>query len=885
MMTWPVCKGFYDTFPPAKNGWRPLLENCVDKVTFREKLDEEALYILLDGISTGGHKHEDGNSIPRITQYGRIWLADNDYFKAPLKYHNSIAVLANGESGKVQPYAEFITAEEDDDFACVVTAFRQYVKSDWRRAMIWLKKQKAVLVLDVLTALKDADYQFKMNWHGIGEAKLDEDGLLLTQKGPSMRIQVARGPRLSLFNDEALGGANWSGYPFAQSVVRSMAALANVSLKEGESYTFATVFHGRKEGEEPPWNIAVLDGQNGVLLDDGSGPMAITLDSLKPNGIFTKEMKGAVNIAVGKEFRKSYVQRPGVPPFAVKPGKPAASYVPEWAAKDKALALKCRPPQKAQAEKAPLPAQSTLWSFAATTNTQYLTPNQRGQLVIPDFCTMTSSPDKLGPNVLTAGNNVPENLLDGSIFHNGKNAMYPVDQTVTLTFNFKSAATLSKAHFAIWHATTSSKRTSYLLEKAILETSADGTFADAVKAGEYVEERKLPNWGNPASCNINVDNVQCKGARLTFIPKKGSAIYLAEVVLEGNGSGGSQNIPQEISCIASGKANGKLFEAVGTKYGDLYILDANGKQIAKQNLSARVNALTCADLDKDGNEEIAVALENGLVTVLTHELKTVWSYTLDHYRVFPSANVIYTGELDGDGFPEVIVGGNNWRFYAFDHTGKFLWHYEAVHPSRSGAVADLDGDGLDEVLCGTHYYAMPVLNGKGKRIWRASFGPICWGIATGKFEGDKTRGVIAGSGNGFAYMFDSKGKKLMELNTGEEVHSVLTADLDAGTPDADGKDEAIAGSYSQFLYAWNGDGSQRWCRDLGAPIMAVAATTTQQTNLHVGLNDGHLLTLNAKGETIKSTNLGASVNILLRRPDTAQLLAATDEGKLFLIEP
>ncbi len=885
LMTWPVCEAFYDTFPPNKNTWCPLLENCVDKVTFREKLDKEAFYLLLDGISTGTHKHEDGNSIPRITQFGRIWLADNDYFKAPLKYHNSIAVLANGESGKVLPYVELLAAEEDDDYACVITAFRQYVKSDWRRALVWLKKQKAVLVLDVLTALQDAHYQFKMNWHGIGEPLLDEDGLLLTQRGPSMRIQIARGPRLSLLNDRELGNANWNGYPFAASIVRSMSALANVPLKAGESYTFATIFHGRKEGEEAPWKLAVLDGQNGVLLDDGNGPLAIALDSLKLNGLFTKEMKGAVNIASGKEFRKSYSERPSVQPVATKPGKPAAKYVPEWAAKEKTLALKCRPPQKEQAETAPLPAQSTLWKFAATTNTQYLTPNQQGIQTIPDFCTMFSSPEKPGSNVLTGGNNVPENLLDGNIFHAGQNTMYPVDETVVLTFKFNSSATLTNAHFAIWHSTTSSKKTSYLLEKAIVEASADGTFNDAVKVGEYVEERKLPNWGKPAICQIKVDDVQCKGVRLTFIPKKGSSIYLAEVALEGDSTMGRKEIPQQISSIASGKTNGKLFEAVGTQYGDLFILDANGTQIAKQNLSSRVNAMVCADLDKDGNDEIAVALENGVVTVLTPELKTVWSYSLDHYRVFPSANVIYTGELDGDGFPEVVVGGNNWRFYAFDRTGKFLWHYEAVHPSRSGAVADLDGDGLDEVICGTHYYTMPVLNGKGQRIWRTNFGPICWAIATGNFDGDKTRGIIAGSGNGFAYMMNSKGNRLMEFNTGEEVHSVLTADLDAGTPEADGKDEAIAGSYSQFIYAWNGDGSLRWSRDLGSPIMAVASTTTTQTFLHVGLRDGRLLTLNAKGEPLKTTNLGSSVNLLLRRPDTAQILATTEEGKLFLIEP
>jgi hypothetical protein len=234
---WPLEPAFYDSFPVEH---RPPLSACVDKVSFRESMDPQAAYLLLDGIGTGGHKHFDGNSIPRITQYDRIWLADNDYYKSPIKFHNSIMVFKDGQSSPMPPYAELVGSGETSRYGYSHTRVSGYSGVDWDRVIVWLKPTQSFVVLDRLTALSDDEYQFRLLWHGVGAAKLEDGGLTLEQQGPGMRIQLAPGPELSLLNDADLG-TNWRGYPYADPVVRSLSGTATVRLGEGQSYLFTVL--------------------------------------------------------------------------------------------------------------------------------------------------------------------------------------------------------------------------------------------------------------------------------------------------------------------------------------------------------------------------------------------------------------------------------------------------------------------------------------------------------------------------------------------------------------------------------------------------------------------------------------------------------------------
>ena len=309
---WPVEPQYYATH---RADVRPELDRCFDKIAFRESMDPKAAYLLLDGLSNGGHKHLDGNSIPQLTLYDRIWLADNDYYKAPVKFHNSMTVFEDGQSAAIPPYVELIDAGESEQFGYSKTRLEGYAGADWVRTVVWLKEKQAFVVLDRLTARSDDEYQFRTLWHGVGNAVLDEKGLLLTQKGPSLRIDVGPGPQLDLQPDAELG-TNWAGYPHADPVVQSLQAVATVRLKQGESYLFASVLHGQADGVAQAWDIAFLDKAEGIKLTTDDASLAVVLgpcDSDTTNGRFQTDAQcvvlsksglsllGATGVRIGQE--------------------------------------------------------------------------------------------------------------------------------------------------------------------------------------------------------------------------------------------------------------------------------------------------------------------------------------------------------------------------------------------------------------------------------------------------------------------------------------------------------------------------------------------------------------------------------------------------------
>ncbi len=303
-------------------------------------------------------------------------------------------------------------------------------------------------------------------------------------------------------------------------------------------------------------------------------------------------------------------------------------------------------------------------------------------------------------------------------------------------------------------------------------------------------------------------------------------------------------------------------------------------------MKSTINSIAAGDLDGDGMDEIVLGLDNGLLQVLSSNLETLWSQMIERYRSSPSVQLVFIGDLNNDGRPEVICGSENWRFYAFSADGRQLWHYEVVHPSRSGAIADIDGDGRNEVICGTHYYSMSVLNGNGTRKWAASFGPICRAVAAGHFKNVKTMGVIAGSENGNAYIMDYDGTRLLEFNTGEAVNNVLAVNLDLGTDNDVGLDNPIAASYSNFIYAWNGDLSRRWYSNLGSPILSLKSAVSPENGQSIiiaGLKDGRVVTLDRNGATLRSTDLESPVVLMLNSANG--IIAATGDGRLHCFKP
>ena len=118
------------------------------------------------------------------------------------------------------------------------------------------------------------------------------------------------GPQLQLKNDTDLG-ANWSDYPYADPVVRSLNATVYRRLAQGESHLFATVLHGSADGKAEPWDIEHLEKPKchppeGRLRQDGHRPGAHRTADLPRN----VQHRRRLLILDGTDFRSSRPRRP-----------------------------------------------------------------------------------------------------------------------------------------------------------------------------------------------------------------------------------------------------------------------------------------------------------------------------------------------------------------------------------------------------------------------------------------------------------------------------------------------------------------------------------------------------------------------------------------------
>ncbi len=136
------------------------------------------------------------------------------------------------------------------------------------------------------------------------------------------------------------------------------------------------------------------------------------------------------------------------------------------------------------------------------------------------------------------------------------------------------------------------------------------------------------------------------------------------------------------------------------------------------------------DLDGDGMPEVVFPTTSG--TAGSHTFPGVLRavrgntgaevFTIDDPSLALSAtSSLAAGDIDGDGRPEIIAGGqSDDELLAFEHDGTFKWRSALVEPVRAAAIslADLDGDGTPEIIVGRQ-----VLDASGQQlIWTGEAG-------------------------------------------------------------------------------------------------------------------------------------------------------------------
>lgn len=275
-----------------------------------------------------------------------------------------------------------------------------------------------------------------------------------------------------------------------------------------------------------------------------------------------------------------------------------------------------------------------------------------------------------------------------------------------------------------------------------------------------------------------------------------------------------------------------------------------------------------ADLDRDHRPEIVTAPGPGTAAEID-VFSQQWvngrdrGTRLGHFLAFDPSFVggasVATGDIDGDGSPEIIVGagkGHSPEVKVFDASGRELFSFLAFDPTYQGGVSvaagDLDADGRAEVVVGTlvgpaHIRIFEGAARRGPDI--APFAANGPGVEVGVAD-------LAGNGNGVIVAGAATGASprlaIVDPSSGSVVRSV---DLDASLPNGirvaggdlngDGRDEIVV------TPGFGGDGQVRIFDGGLVQKRAFSAYNWSGAGMNVALATRNGLPIAAQARTVR----------------------------------
>lgn len=913
----------------------PPIEAAVDKVVMRSGFDPRDPYLLLDGLSNGGHRHYDGNSLSRWSENGRIWLADADYIKSLPKYHNGVLVLRDGSSQTIPDFCEQERFSDLRDAALSTTTLRSYAGVDWRRHVLWLKG-KCFIIADQMIAREPGAYSFRPIWQTLGEVSPAPGGVTITQDGQHAAILCAPAGRVTVTDDPETGG-NWSAYPWAgEPVVRRMQAVYDTDLKPEGSRTIFTIL--RASGEAAPQVKAispvdgflyaevdgtpvlagvVAPGQEGRLLDLGlqadallATPQSLAVFGLRRAVAMGQElsvdapvdleidagrMQATVHAAQPTTAFIPFMGQMALPQGVTQQDLPAGAEMATQVVEDLFRRVAALPDQPASASPVPagLPTLPETFGYRETPPAYLLTGNRGAPEAVAVGAQLTCDPP-VTQNVFGRPEepSAVENLVDGDLTSTAGGVMWNGGQPVTVTVRFDAPYNVSAVILRAWHATSSSKGKVYQVRSIRVEASMDGFRDNRRLLAEMTDAESHPNWGGeprtPHTYRFEGLQGKAQDLRLRVVPRRGNevegdadpadcGVYLAELEVWGTGEGLEAKRRKGVTFgaieLADLDGDGRPEVLAGSSSGKLHVLNADGTVRWTQDFGAPIHAVAAAPIAAGGPAVIAGG-DGGKIVAYGSDGTALWTFTAPFYKRAAHVRVLFPARL-AEGRAAVVAGCDNWRYYALDANGQELWHYESVHGSTAGAAGDVDGDGVDEIACGTEYYWWHLVNAQGERVWSysTSTGPTAKACTMGDLDGDGKREVLFGGADANVHALGPDGKLRWKLNTGDEVTALACLDLDA-----DGADEALVASLSGNVYAARGDGSLVWRTDLGSAVADLSVAGDKVCALTA---DGRVCALTARtGAWLASSALGSPGVRLVATQDGTALVAATEDGRL-----
>jgi outer membrane protein assembly factor BamB len=167
-------------------------EACFDKISLREGWSDNDYYLLLDGISGGGHAFQDANCIVRYAKHGVIW-ANGTYQTtgtATVRAQNGVFTALDGTgAGRLHRYARKLYAGSSGDYMAVAAALEGLGDVDWQRHVV-RKRGSWTVVIDRAIAKRSGELLAERHWHIAGQVTPTSDGLVSESAGQYLHLQT-----------------------------------------------------------------------------------------------------------------------------------------------------------------------------------------------------------------------------------------------------------------------------------------------------------------------------------------------------------------------------------------------------------------------------------------------------------------------------------------------------------------------------------------------------------------------------------------------------------------------------------------------------------------------------------------------------------------------
>jgi|GEM_PF-954304 len=284
---------------------------------------------------------------------------------------------------------------------------------------------------------------------------------------------------------------------------------------------------------------------------------------------------------------------------------------------------------------------------------------------------------------------------------------------------------------------------------------------------------------------------------LAVDPQKTAAADVAKVlllpgkVIDNANPAVPQNVPDaklnplhQFGAEVSYTASGKNHVGVGLANGAFYLLNADGSQAAKTQLSGEITAIGA--IQTPDGEEWAVGTRpvkntddaSGYLHLIDASGKVLWKKEVPANRGRQGApKTIFQAYLDGPDKPvSIIMGPESWRYAAYDLKGNERWFIEEpIHGGTNGAAGDLDGDGRDEVFAGCEYYYHEIISPEGKELKVNTTSPRDQAAVIGDPGNNGANRVFAARSDGYLYAESLQPEKARNwsANLGGPAHGLV----------------------------------------------------------------------------------------------------------------